>query len=135
YKLAVLMNRAITAFRNAAEPFYLSNELEKNSPQLFARVNNCFVIVYCVILLGVSVNLDVLKYFLGNPAYWEGLHIVPVLLLAYLFLGVYYNLSVWFNLTDRTYYGTIITIGGTLITVIANYFLIPVAGYEGSSFA
>ncbi len=135
YKLAVLMNLAITAFRYAAEPFFFSNAPEKNSPQLFARVNNYFVIVCCVILLGVSVNLDVLKYFLGNPAYWEGLHIVPVLLLAYLFLGVYYNLSVWFKLTDRTYYGTIITIGGTLITVIANYFLIPVAGYEGSSFA
>ena len=135
YKLAVLMNLAITAFRYAAEPFFFSNASEKNSPQLFARVNHYFVIVCCVILLGVSINLDILKYFLGNPAYWEGLHIVPILLLAYLFLGVYYNFSVWFKLTDKTYYGTLITIIGVVITIVANYVLIPIAGYEGSSFA
>lgn len=135
YKLAVLMNLAITAFRYAAEPFFFSNAAEKNSPQLFAKVNHYFVIVCCIILLGVSVNLDILKYFLGNPAYWEGLHIVPILLLAYLFLGVYYNFSVWFKLTDKTYYGTLITIVGVFITIAANYLLIPIAGYEGSSYA
>lgn len=135
YKLAVLMNLAITAFRYAAEPFFFSNASEKNSPQLFARVNHYFVIVCCIILLGVSINLDILKYFLGNPAYWEGLHIVPILLLAYLFLGVYYNFSIWFKLTDKTYYGTLITMVGVVITIGANYLLIPIAGYTGSSFA
>ena len=135
YKLAVLMNLAITAFRYAAEPFFFSNASEKNSPQLFARVNHYFVLVCCVILLGVSINLDILKYFLGDPAYWEGLHIVPILLLAYLFLGMYYNFSVWFKLTDKTYYGTIITIIGMIITIGANYILIPFWGYEGSAVA
>lgn len=135
YKLSVLMNLTITAFRYAAEPFFFSNAAEKNSPQLFARVNHYFVIVCCIILLGVSINLDILKYFLGDQAYWEGLHIVPILLLAYLFLGIYYNFSVWFKLTDRTYYGTLITLIGMLITIVANYLLIPVAGYEGSAFA
>lgn len=135
YKLAVLMNLAITAFRYAAEPFFFSNATEQNSPQLFARVNHYFVIVCCIILLGVSINLDILKYFLGDPAFWEGLHIVPVLLLAYLFLGLYYNFSVWFKLTDKTYYGTLITLAGMFITILANYLLIPIAGYEGSSFA
>ena len=135
YKLAMLMNLAITAFRYAAEPFFFSNASEVNSPLLFARVNHYFIIVCCIILLGVSINLDILKYFLGDPAYWEGLHIVPVLLLAYLFLGIYYNFSVWFKLTDKTFYGTLITIAGMVVTIIANYFLIPVAGYEGSAFA
>lgn len=135
YKLAVLMNLTIQAFRYAAEPFFFSNAAEKNSPQLFARVNHYFVIVCCVILLGVSINLDILKYFLGDPAYWEGLRIVPILLLAYLFLGMYYNFSVWFKLTDKTYYGTIITVVGMVITIAANYFLIPIAGYEGSAVA
>lgn len=135
YKLSVLMNLTITAFRYAAEPFFFSNASEKNSPQLFAKVNHYFVVVCCVILLGVSINLDILKYFLGDPAYWEGLHIVPVLLLAYLFLGMYYNFSVWFKLTDRTYYGTFITVAGMVVTVIANYVLIPIAGYEGSAVA
>jgi O-antigen/teichoic acid export membrane protein len=135
YKLAMLMMLAIQAFRYAAEPFFFSNAAEKNSPQLFATVNHYFVIVCCIILLGVSINLDILKYFLGDPAYWEGLNIVPILLLAYLFLGVYYNFSVWFKLTDRTHYGTLITIAGMIITIAANYFLIPVAGYTGSAVA
>ncbi|MFZ6011673.1 MAG: lipopolysaccharide biosynthesis protein [Bacteroidota bacterium] len=135
YKFAVLMNLAIQAFRYAAEPFFFANASEKNSPHLFARVNHYFVIVCCVLLLGVSINLDLIKYFLGQPEYWEGLHIVPILLLGYLFLGVYYNFSIWFKLTDKTYYGTIITVIGAIITIVANYFLIPVSGYTGSSLA
>lgn len=135
YKLAVLMSLAVTAFRYAAEPFFFSNASEKNSPELFARVNHYFVIVCCVLLLGVGINLDIFKYFLGNPEYWEGLDIVPILLLAYLFLGVYYNFSVWFKLTDKTHWGTIISILGAIITIAANYVLIPHFGYEGSSAA
>jgi O-antigen/teichoic acid export membrane protein len=135
YKYAVLMNLAIQAFRYAAEPFFFSQSTEKNSPQLFARINHYFVIVCCVLLLGVSINLDILKYFLGQSEYWEGLHIVPILLLAYLFLGIYYNYSVWFKLTDRTHFGTLITFIGLVVTVVGNYLLIPLYGYVGSSFA
>jgi O-antigen/teichoic acid export membrane protein len=135
YKYGMLMNLAVQAFRYAAEPFFFSNAADKGSPALFAMVNHFFVIVCCVLLLGVGINLDVLKYFLGNEEYWQGLSIVPILLLGYLFLGVYYNLSVWFKLTDKTFYGTIITIGGAIITILANYLLIPIAGYWGSSWA
>lgn len=135
YKFAVLMGLAIQAFRYAAEPFFFSNASDKQSPQLFAKVNHYFVIVCCILLLGVSINLDVLKYFLGDSKYWQGLPIVPILLLAYLFNGVYYNFSVWFKLTDKTYYATIITVAGAIITIVANYFLIPIAGYMGSSWA
>lgn len=135
YKFGVFMNLTVQAFRYAAEPFFFSNASDKNSPTLFATVNHYFVIVCCVILLGVSVNMDLIKHFLGDPAYFEGIGIVPILLLGFLFLGVYYNLSVWFKLTDRTYYGTIITVGGAIITIVGNYFLIPVAGYVGSSWA
>jgi O-antigen/teichoic acid export membrane protein len=135
YKFAILMNLAIQAFRYAAEPFFFSNASDKNSPQLFARVNHYFIIVCCVLFLSVSINLDILKYFLKRPAYWEGLDIVPILLLGYLFLGIYYNLSAWFKLTDKTHYGTMITIGGAILTIVANYILIPIAGYMGSSWA
>jgi O-antigen/teichoic acid export membrane protein len=135
YKFAMLMSLAVQAFRYAAEPFFFSNSAEKESPALFATVNHYFVIVCCVLLLGVCINLDILKYFLGSEAYWEGLSIVPILLLGYLFLGVYYNLSVWFKLIDKTFYGTIITVGGAVITIVANYILIPKAGYLGSSWA
>jgi O-antigen/teichoic acid export membrane protein len=135
YKFAMLMNLAVQAFRFAAEPFFFSNAVDKESPPLFARVNHYFVIVCCVLLLGVSINIDLVKYLLGSELYWEGLHIVPILLLGYLFLGIYYNMSIWFKITDRTYFGTIITIGGAIITIAANYLLIPHLGYLGSSYA
>ncbi len=135
YKFGMLMNLTVQAFRYAAEPFFFSNAADKGSPALFATVNHYFVIVGCIILLGVSLNMDLFKYFLGSAEYWDGITIVPILLLGYLFLGVYYNISVWFKLTDRTYFGTIITIGGAVITIVANYFLIPVAGYLGSTWA
>jgi O-antigen/teichoic acid export membrane protein len=135
YKFAMLMGLTVTAFRYAAEPFFFSNAANKNSPRLFAKVNHFFIIVCCVLLLGVSINMDILKYFLGDDAYWEGLTVVPILLVAYLFLGVYYNLSIWYKLTDKTHYGTIITVGGTVVTIVANFLLIPMYGYIGSSIA
>ncbi len=134
YKFAVLMNLGIQAFRYAAEPFFFSNAKDKNSPKLFAKVNHYFVIACCIVLLGISINLDIFQLFIGKD-FRAGISIVPILLLAYLFLGVYYNFSVWFKLTDKTSFGTIITIGGAIITVAGNYFLIPIAGYTGSSWA
>jgi O-antigen/teichoic acid export membrane protein len=134
YKFAVLMNLGIQAFRYAAEPFFFANAPDKTSPQLFAKINHYFVITCCIVLLGVSINLDMLKYLIGED-FWIGLPIVPILLVAYLFLGVYYNFSAWFKLTDKTYYGTGITVGGAVITMAANYFLIPVLGYMGSAWA
>jgi O-antigen/teichoic acid export membrane protein len=135
YKFSVLMNLAVQAFRMAGEPFFFSQSNDKNSPQLFAKVNHYFVILCCFILIGVSINLDVLKFLMQKPEYWEGLNIVPPLLLGYLFLGVYYNFTVWFKLTDKTYYGTIITVGGAVLTIAFNFLLIPIAGYYGSSLA
>lgn len=135
YKYAVFMNLAVQSFRFAAEPFFFSHAQDKKSPELFSRVNHYFVIAGCIILLAVSLNLDILKYILGDAQYWEGLVVVPILLTAYLFLGIYYNLSVWFKLTDRTYFGTLFSVGGAIVTIAANYLLIPVLGYVGSSLA
>lgn len=135
YKFSMIMSLAITAFRMAGEPFFFSNADDEKSPQLFARVNYYFVIVCCLIMLGVSINTDILKFLLQRESYWEALNIVPPLLLGYLFLGVYYNFTVWFKLTDKTYFGTIITVGGAVLTFILNWLLIPVAGYYGSSWA
>ncbi len=134
YKFAVFMNLGIQAFRYAAEPFFFSNANDKNSPDLFAKVNHYFVVAGCIVLLGISLNLDIIKYFIGNE-FREGLDIVPILLLAYLFLGIYYNTSVWFKLTSKTYVGTIITLAGVAITFLGNYCLIPIYGYLGSSWA
>ncbi len=134
YKFAVLMNLGIQAFRYAAEPFFFSNAADKNSPALFAKVNHYFVIAGCVVLLGISLNLEILQHFIGTD-FRSGMHIVPILLMAYLLLGIYYNFSVWFKLTDKTYFGTIITMGGALITILGNYLLIPIIGFTGSSWA
>jgi len=134
YKFAVFMSLGIQAFRYAAEPFFFSNAEEKNSPALFAKVNHYFIIACCLVLLGISINMDILKYFI-DKAYWGGLSIVPILLLTYLFLGIYYNLSIWFKLTDKTYYGTIITLFGVAVTVVGNFLLIPLYGFMGSAVA
>ncbi|MCX8491808.1 MAG: polysaccharide biosynthesis C-terminal domain-containing protein [Cyclobacteriaceae bacterium] len=134
YKFAVLMNLGIQAFRYAAEPFFFSQAADKNSPALFAKVNHYFVIVGCIVFLGISINLDIFQLLIGTD-FRSGISIVPILLMAYLLLGVYYNFSVWFKLTDKTYYGTLITVGGAALTVGANFLLIPIMGYTGSSWA
>lgn len=134
YKFAVFMNLGIQAFRYAAEPFFFSNAKDQNSPAIFAKVNHYFVITGCVVLLGIGINLDIFKYFIGD-IFWSGLSIVPVLLLAYLFLGIYYNMSVWFKLTDKTYWGTIITVVGAGVTIAGNFILIPIIGFMGSALA
>ncbi len=134
YKLGVLMTLFIQMFRYAAEPFFFAEAEKKNAPQLFARVMNYFVISGLIIFLGVSLFIDVFKYFIG-PAYREGLHIVPIILLANLFNGIYYNLAVWYKLTDRTASGALIALGGAAITIALNFLLIPPFGYYGAAWA
>ncbi|QNF31698.1 polysaccharide biosynthesis C-terminal domain-containing protein [Adhaeribacter swui] len=135
YKIATFMTLAIQAFRYAGEPFFFSQAKERNSAQTFALVTKWFVIVCAFIFLFISANLDDLKFLLRRPSYYQGMSVIPVLLLANLFLGVYYNLSTWFKLTDKTYYGTFISFGGAAITIILNIVLIPVLGYMGCAYA
>lgn len=136
YKLSVFMTLSIQAFRYAAEPFFFSRAEDKDSKKLFSEVMKWFVIFGCFIFIVIVLNLDIIGYlFLRNESYWNGLTVVPILLLANLFLGIYYNLSIWFKLTDRTYYGTIISVTGAVITIALNYVLIPFMGYLGSSLA
>jgi O-antigen/teichoic acid export membrane protein len=130
------MSLAIQALRYAAEPFFFSHAQDKNSPQLYSQVMQGYIIVACFILFAITANLDWLSYlFLRNPVYRTGIEIVPYLLLAYLWLGVYYNLSIWFKLINKTYYGTIITGVGAIITIAANILLVPYLGYWGSVWA
>ncbi|WP_162054974.1 lipopolysaccharide biosynthesis protein [Pontibacter pamirensis] len=135
YKLSIFMTLAIQAFRYAAEPFFFSQAEEKDSPQSFALIMKWFVIACAFIFLFISANLEDFALLLRKEEYREGIMVVPVLLLANLFLGVYYNLSVWFKLTDKTRYGTYISFGGAAITITFNLLLIPVLGYMGSAIA
>lgn len=136
YKLSVFMLLGIQAFRYAAEPFFFSNSDNKNSPQLFAKVMSGFIVFNALVFYTVSVNLKPISMvFLTNAVYREAVFIVPILLMAYLFSGINYNLSVWYKLTDQTKYGAIITCIGAIITIALNYYLIPVWGYLGSAIA
>jgi O-antigen/teichoic acid export membrane protein len=134
YKLSVFMTLGIQAFRYAAEPFFFSRAMDKESPALFAKVTDVFVIFGCWVLFAISINLDILGgLFLRNPIYLEGLVVVPYLLMGGLFLGIYYNLSIWYKLTDRTVFGAAIAIAGALVTIALNLLLVPNYGYEGSA--
>jgi O-antigen/teichoic acid export membrane protein len=133
YKLAIFMSLVITAFRYAAEPFFFSQSTEKNSPATFALILKWFTICCALIFVFISVNIEDFGQLLRDPEYRTGLAVVPILLLANLFLGMYYNLSVWFKLTDKTYFGTYISLAGAALTILLNFLLIPLLGYMGSA--
>jgi O-antigen/teichoic acid export membrane protein len=135
YKLAVLITLFIQAFRMGAEPFFFSHAREKNSRETFARIMNVFVAVCMSAFLAVMLFLDLFKWFIPNPAYHEGLRVVPILMLANVFLGIYYNQSVWYKLTDRPRVGSAISIIGAIITIVLLFVLIPSLGYMGAAWA
>ena len=135
YKLSVFMTLTIQAFRYAAEPFFFSRAKDKNSKVLYSEVMHWFIIFSTLAYLIISLNLDIIaNLFLRSPEYHDGLIVVPVLLLANLFLGIYFNLSIWFKLIDKTYYGMLISILGAIITIVFNLLLIPIFGYLGSAY-
>lgn len=135
YKISIIITLFIQAFRYAAEPFFFSQEKQANAKETYAKVMNYFVAVVALIFVGVMLFLDVIKFFIPNEAYWTGLQVVPILLMANIFLGMYYNQSIWYKITDKTRYGAGIAIAGALVTVILNIILIPHYGYVGSAWA
>ncbi len=134
YKLSLVMTLFIQAFRLAAEPFFFEQAREQHAPRTYARVMNYFVGVCSLIFLGVMVFIDLFKLLVGAE-YRSGLGIVPVLLLANFCLGVYYSLSVWYKLTDKTHWGAAISVAGALITIVLNRWWIPLFGYRGAAWA
>jgi len=134
YKIAVMMQLFVQMFRFAAEPFYFARARDKNAKELFADIMKYFVIICMVIFLGVSLYIDIFKYFIGER-FHAGLHIVPVILYAIFFLGVFFNLSIWYKLNNLTKFGAIITITGAVITFIINWFFIPKYGFTASAWA
>ncbi|MEN9686652.1 MAG: hypothetical protein RLZZ28_2438 [Bacteroidota bacterium] len=138
YKLAVLITIFIQVFRMGAEPFFFNQSTDSNAPKTYARVMKFFVIACCFIWLGIVLNLPLIKYLgYGKNAseYGEGIVIIPVLAMGSVFLGIYYNLSVWYKLTNKTLTGAWITLAGAVITVLLNIWWIPLFGYMGSAWA
>jgi len=134
YKLAVIMTLFIQAFRYSFEPFFFSQAKEKNSKQVYADVLKYFIILGLIIFLGVMFYLDIVKILIDSR-YHIGLGIVPYVLLANLFFGIFFSLSLWYKLTDKTRFGAYIAIVGSVITIVLNITLVPKFGYYGAAYA
>lgn len=134
YKLAMLITIFIQAFRYAAEPFFFSHEKQKNSRSTYAYIMHVFVGVVGSLFLVVTLYMDLFKsIIIPNESYWSGLRIVPILLMANIFLGIYYNLGIWFKLSGKTKKGMYISIIGALMTIGLNIWLIPYFEYMASA--
>ncbi|MDI9355655.1 MAG: oligosaccharide flippase family protein [Chitinophagaceae bacterium] len=134
YKISMIMTIGIQGFRYASEPFFFAHHQKQHSGADYNKVMHWFIIVASFLFMFMSVFLPFIGgIFLRKKEYLEGLVIVPFLLLANLFLGIYYNLSFWYKLTDRTYFGFYISLVGIVITLLGNILLVPVLGYLGSA--
>lgn len=134
YKISIMMTIFVQAFKYAAEPFFFSKSKDKDAKETYAEVMTAFVFVCSIIFAGIMLYIDIVQYFVG-PAYRVGLPIVPILLLANLFLGIFYNLSIWYKLTGQTKFGAYIAIFGAIITLVLNIVLIPHFDYMGAAWA
>lgn len=138
FKVAALVNIFIQVFRIGAEPFFFNEAGKQDARKTYARVMKIFVVISCIIFLVVSLFADTIwgQYLMGvknHPEYAEGIAVIPVIALSYVFLGIYYNLTVWYKLTDKTIYGAYITVAGAVLTIALNYISIPYLGYWGSA--
>jgi len=135
YKLSLLITLFVQAFRMGAEPFFFRQAAEGDAPRTYARVMKFFVITICVMFLVVALYLDIWKQFIRDKSMWDGLGVVPILLFANMFLGIYYNLSIWYKLSRNTRAGAYITLIGAGITLVINYVFIPRFSYWASAWA
>jgi O-antigen/teichoic acid export membrane protein len=137
YRLAILVTIFIQMFRMAAEPFFFSQSKNEGAQRTYARVMKFFVIACCFMFLGISLFMDIWKFLIASkyPKYAQGLNIVPILAMANIFLGIYYNLSVWYKLTNKNMVGAYVTIAGAVITIVLNFLLVPDFRYTGAAWA
>ncbi|HEX7412146.1 MAG TPA: polysaccharide biosynthesis C-terminal domain-containing protein [Bacteroidales bacterium] len=134
YKISILMTLFIQTYRYAAEPFFFQKAKSTDAKVLYANMMTYFVIICTFIFVCVMLYIDLVMHFVGEK-YRVGAPVVPILLFANLCLGVFYNLSIWFKLTDKTIYGAFISIFGAVVTLVLNFVLIPVIGIMGAAWA
>jgi O-antigen/teichoic acid export membrane protein len=135
YKLAMLVTILLQAYRYAAEPFFFAQAKNQDKNKVYIKVMNYFIAMVCVVFLLVTLNIDIFKHFISKESYWVGLSVVPVLLLGNIFLGIYYNQSIWYKLSGQTKFGAYIAIGGASLTIIINLMFIPEFGYKACAWA
>lgn len=131
-KIAVLLNIFIQAYRLGAEPFFFNHAKNENATKTYAQLMNFFVIAVTIIFVGIIANIHIIKHFIGS-SYWQGLIVIPLLLMGYVSLGIYMNLSVWYRLTDKTRYGVYISAIGAVITIVLNWIFIPKFSYMAAA--
>jgi O-antigen/teichoic acid export membrane protein len=136
YKIAIVMVMFIQAFRFAYEPFIFAQSKERGEDRMqsYRDAMKWFVVFSMVIFLGVMFYMDVLRYFISSN-YWSGLRVVPLIMIAEFFFGVFFNLSLWYKLTDRTHWGMWFSLTGLAVTIGLNCLLVPVMGYMGCAWA
>jgi O-antigen/teichoic acid export membrane protein len=138
-KIAIFLSIFVQAFRLGAEPFFFSHAKNPNSGKTYAVIMDYFIIFMALVMVGLVANIDILKYFIkgGDPVeqakYWSGLPVVPILLMGYVFLGIYMNLSIWYKLSDQTRYGLYISVAGAMITIVLNFIFIPYYSFFASA--
>lgn len=136
YKLGLFMVLFRTAYTLGIEPFFFSHAANENAKQTYATITKYFVIFGALMMLGVIVFADLLKVIMiRDESYWEAMKVVPLIILANFFLGIYTNLSVWYKLIDKTHIGAWISIVGAIVTLALNFLLIPKYSYMGSAIA
>lgn len=133
YKISIVMSLFIQAFKFAAEPFFFSKMKSQDAKQTYSSVMIVFTIFLLTIFLGVIAYMDLFQYFVSEE-YRVGLNVVPILLLANFCLGIYYNLSIWYKVSDKTIYGAYISGIGAAITLVLNFILVPRFGYLGAAY-
>ena len=132
FKVAMVMMMFTQAFRYAYEPFVFAKHKDRESVEAYADAMKYYIIFSYMILLGMIFYLDLLKFIIA-PSYWEGLKVVPVVLWTYIFQGVYFNLSFWYKLTDKTQWGAYFSIIGVVITFALQAIFVPRIGYMASA--
>jgi O-antigen/teichoic acid export membrane protein len=135
YKLAMLVTIFLQAYRYAAEPFFFAQSKSLDRDKQYRKIMNMLVAALCIVFLMVTLNIDFFKGFIRNEEFYIGLRVVPILLLANIFLGIYINQSIWYKLSGQTKFGAYIAIGGATLTVLINVIFIPTEGYMACAYA
>ena len=135
YKLTIFMTLFVQAYRFAAEPFFFNQFKRPHAKEIYSMMLQVFVLFALSIFLLIVFYIDLIKLLIPNPLYHEGIKIIPIVLLANICLGVYYNLSVWYKVTNKTRYAAIISSLGSIVTIFLNLLLIPVFGYMGAAWS
>ena len=133
-KIAMIMAMLTQAFRYAYEPFVFSKSKDKDSKVMYANAMKYFIIFTLLAFLAVVFYLDILKYILA-PDYWSGLKVVPIVMIAEIFMGIYFNLSFWYKLIDETKWGAYFSFAGCAVLICMNIFLVPKYGYMACAWA